>query len=183
MALEPLRREGKRLPRHCRVPQTLFYSDHVRYVEQLRRYHDVFAPEQVLVLIYDDFRRDNATTVREVLRFLDVDDAVAVQTVETKPLKGVRSMRLHRVRRLIRRVGLNPAAGGRVSRTIDALAPKGLRSDALSAMFRRLAYTAPAPPDEDFTLELRRRFKPEVVAASEYLGRDLVTLWGYDRIS
>ena len=29
-------------------------------------------------------------------------------------------------------------------------------------------------------LELRRRFKPEVVALSEYLGRDLVTLWGYD---
>jgi hypothetical protein len=30
--------------------------------------------------------------------------------------------------------------------------------------------------------ELRRRFKPEVVALSEYLGRDLVTLWGYDRV-
>ena len=30
--------------------------------------------------------------------------------------------------------------------------------------------------------ELRRRFKPEVVALSEHLGRDLVTLWGYDRI-
>jgi hypothetical protein len=29
--------------------------------------------------------------------------------------------------------------------------------------------------------ELRERFKPEVVALSDYLGRDLVTLWGYDR--
>ena len=29
-------------------------------------------------------------------------------------------------------------------------------------------------------LELRRRFKPEVEATSEYLGRDLVALWGYD---
>ena len=27
--------------------------------------------------------------------------------------------------------------------------------------------------------ELRARFKPEVVALSEYLGRDLVSLWGY----
>jgi len=26
--------------------------------------------------------------------------------------------------------------------------------------------------------ELRRRFKEEVEALSEYLGRDLVTLWG-----
>ena len=31
-------------------------------------------------------------------------------------------------------------------------------------------------------LELRRRFAPEVVALSEYLDRDLVSLWGYDRL-
>jgi hypothetical protein len=28
--------------------------------------------------------------------------------------------------------------------------------------------------------ELRRRYKPEVVALSEYMDRDLVALWGYD---
>jgi len=31
-------------------------------------------------------------------------------------------------------------------------------------------------------LELRRRFKGEVIALSDYLGRDLVSLWGYDRV-
>ncbi len=31
--------------------------------------------------------------------------------------------------------------------------------------------------------ELRRRFEPEVVALSEYLDRDLVSLWGYDRVA
>ncbi len=31
--------------------------------------------------------------------------------------------------------------------------------------------------------ELRTRFKPEVVALSEYLDRDLVALWGYDEIA
>jgi hypothetical protein len=30
--------------------------------------------------------------------------------------------------------------------------------------------------------ELRRRFKPQVVALSEYLGRDLVSLWGYEEL-
>ena len=30
--------------------------------------------------------------------------------------------------------------------------------------------------------ELRLRFKPEVEALSDYLGRDLVSLWGYDRL-
>ena len=43
-----------------------------------------------------------------------------------------------------------------------------------------VVYANPHPPDESLMLELRRRFKGEVVALSEYLGRDLVTLWGYD---
>ncbi len=30
--------------------------------------------------------------------------------------------------------------------------------------------------------ELRVRYKPEVVALSEYLGRDLVREWGYDEL-
>jgi hypothetical protein len=45
-----------------------------------------------------------------------------------------------------------------------------------------MVYTKPPPPDEAMTLELRRRFKPEVVALSDYLQRDLVGLWGYDSV-
>jgi hypothetical protein len=183
LALEPRRREGKRIPRHSVSPPSLLYSDHVRYAEQMRRLHEAFPPEQVLVLIYDDFRADNLATVGEVLRFLGVDPNVALEQVETQPLKGVRSARLHRVRRAIRRLGLNPSAQGRLVRTLDAVAPKPLRSEALAAAFRRLTYGPQEPADERLTLELRRRFKDEVQAAGEYLGRDLVTLWGYDRIS
>jgi hypothetical protein len=48
---------------------------------------------------------------------------------------------------------------------------------------RRRVVTAPPPvADRELMLELRRRYKPEVVAASEYLGRDLVSLWGYDEL-
>jgi hypothetical protein len=30
--------------------------------------------------------------------------------------------------------------------------------------------------------ELRRRFRPEVQAFGDYIGRDLIALWGYDRL-
>jgi hypothetical protein len=183
LALEPARREGKRIPRSSVSPPSLLYSDHVRYAAQLRGLHEAFPPEQVLVLIYDDFRADNLATVRRVLGFLGVDSSVALKQVETKPLRGVRSSTLHRLRRRIRRAGLNPAAGGRVARTLDAVAPRPLRSESLSAAFRRLTYGPQEPPDEQLMLELRRRFKDEVQAAGDYLGRDLVALWGYDRIS
>lgn len=162
-------------------PQFL-YSQHVRYVEQLRRFYAAFPPEQVLVLIYDDFRADNEATVREVQRFLSVDDTVPMRTVETEPLEAVRSMRLHQFRRAVARADFNPAAAGLVTRTMVALTPRPLRSRVISSVFRRVAYTKPNPPDEQFTRELRHRYKPEVVALSNYLGRDLVALWGYDEI-
>ena len=46
-----------------------------------------------------------------------------------------------------------------------------------------LAAIGPGAMDTDCLLaELRHRFKGEVQALSEYLGRDLVTLWGYDSL-
>ncbi len=53
---------------------------------------------------------------------------------------------------------------------------------ALVAARRALSCAAPAAPDEQLMRELRGRFKGEVEALSEYLGRDLVALWGYDRL-
>ena len=183
IALEPKRREGKQLPRRSISPPSLLYSDHVRYAEQLRRLHAAFPPEHVLVLIYDDFRADNEGTMREVLRFLELDATAPIKTIETKPLKAVRSMRLHQLRRVIRRAHLNPSAGNPLLRAYDRVAPRQLRTEAFAAGLRSAAYAPQAPADDALALELRRRFKGEVEAASEYLGRDLIALWGYDRIS
>ena len=180
LALEPLRREGKALPRDAVRPQDLLYSEHVRYVEQLRRYHSAFSPEQVLVLIYEDFRDDNEATVRQVLRFLEVNDALPVEQLDANPTVGVRSQRLYG---LMRSVYLGRGPASQVAKAaIKALTPKQLRLEALEATRRRL-YRKPSAPDASLTLELRRRFKGEVLALSDYLGRDLVTRWGYDEIA
>ena len=57
-----------------------------------------------------------------------------------------------------------------------------LRQRVLQTTRKRLVYGEPEPPPDDFMLELRRRLKPEVVALSEHLDRDLVSLWGYDEL-
>ncbi|MCW3019494.1 MAG: sulfotransferase, partial [Solirubrobacterales bacterium] len=74
IALEGPRRQGIDIPSGSRAPDRLFYCEHVRYVEQLRRFDSHFPAEQILVIVYDDFRRDNDATLRRILRFLDVDD-------------------------------------------------------------------------------------------------------------
>jgi len=179
IALEEVKRQEE--PGDFPIQQELRYSpERVRYVEHVRRYHDVFPPEQVLVLIYDDFRADNERTVRQVLRFLQVDDSPPIEVTEANPTVRVRSPRLNE---LVRSLYLGRGPAARAVRTgIKALTPQRLRRDGLGAVRRHILYGKPHPPDEELMLELRRRFKGEVVALSEYLGRDLVTLWGYDTV-
>jgi hypothetical protein len=180
LALEQPRREGREIPRYTYWPQTLLYSEHVRYVEQLRRYRDRFGAEQMLVLVYDDFRAENEATVREVLRFLEVDDTVALEPVEANPTVRVRSRRMHHL------VHAASVGRGSISLTVKAglktVMPRPLRRRALHALQRQVLYSEPEPPDEQLMGELRHRFKSEVVALGEYLDRDLVRLWGYDDV-
>lgn len=180
IALEEPRRQGRNIPRYTYWPQMLLYSDHVRCVDQLRRFHDVFPPEQMLVLIYDDFRRDNEATLRKVLRFLEVDDTFPLEVREANPTLRVRSQRMHELVHAVS-VGRGPVSRA-VKTSIKAVTPRQLRRRARDATQKRVVWGNPRPPDEELMTELRRRFKPEVVALSEYLGRDLVTLWGYDRV-
>jgi hypothetical protein len=179
--LEPARRRGKHLPRFSQTPQALLYSDHVRYVQQLRHYHNAFPAEQILVLIYDDFRSDNEETMRKVLRFLELDDSYPIERASTPTLPAIRFQYLHQLGRAWSIARHNPVSGPALDR-LDRLIPSSLRSEAWGELWRALVYKSRDSSDEQFTHELRRRFKPEVVALSEYLGRDLVTLWGYDEI-
>lgn len=181
LSLEEDRRAGRRVPRYTYWPRTLLYSDHVRYVEQLRRYHEVFPPEQVLVLIYEEFRADNEASVRQVLRFLEVDDSRPISQREANPTVRVRSRRLHQAVHALS-VGRGPLSHA-VKAAVKAVTPRKLRRDTLRSAKRSLLFAEPRPPDERFMLELRRRFRPEVEALSEYLDRDLVTFWGYDSLT
>jgi hypothetical protein len=181
LALEVQRRQGRSIPRHSYWPGALLYSEHVRYVEQLRRYEERFGRDQMLVLIYDDFRRENEATVAEVLRFLEVDDTRPIAAVEANPTVQPRSQRLNELVHAVS-VGRGPvslAAKG----AIKAVVPQGLRRRALGATKRHLIFSEPQPPDERLMRDIRLRFKGEVEALGEYLERDLVRLWGYDGIS
>jgi hypothetical protein len=181
LELEDERREGRKIPVNTYWPKALLYSDHVRYAEQLRRYHAVFPTERVLVLIYDDFRADNDATMRKVLRFLEVDETVQFAVRETNPSVEVRAKRLNNLLRTLT-VADDPVSRV-VKRSVMAVTPAAPRR-AVKRAIRSSVVLGPARADEDqeFLVELRRRFKPEVEAISDYLGRDLVGQWGYDRL-
>lgn len=180
ISLEPARREGRKVPRRSHRPRLLLYSDHLRYVEQLKRYHAVFPNEQVLVLIYDDFLNDNAGTVRAVRRFLGVDEELPVEVRKANPT--VKRMRSQQLDELVNVVSVGRGPAGRVAKTaVKTLIPnERLRGRALRATHRNVIYGTPSAPDEQVMCELRERSREEVEALSRYLDRDLISLWGYD---
>jgi hypothetical protein len=181
LALEDARRQGREIPKNAHWPQALIYTDRVRYVEQLRRYREAFPAGQMKVLIYDDFRSDNEGTLREVLRFLGVEDSHPLQPLSANPTVRVRSLRLAALWRGI------SAGEGRLARgargTAKVLTTSAVRRRIVYPLRRRVVYAPPRPLDADLAAELRRRFKGEVVALGEYLDRDLVSLWGYGDVS
>ncbi len=181
LALEDARRQGREIPRFCARPHELLYSDHVRYVEQLERYRAVFPAEQILVLIYEDFRRENEATIRRVQRFLGVDDDVPLQASEANRSVRVRSQRVHELTQSVS-LGRGPLSRG-AKAAIKTFTSRRLRRRALTATRERVVYADTRPPDAALMRELRRRYRPNVEALSEYLDRDLVSLWGYDELA
>jgi hypothetical protein len=178
LALEDARREGREIPPNAFWPAALIYSDRVRYVEQLQRYEALFGSDRMLVLIYDDFRADNAATLGRVLRFLDVPDRALAAPVSANPSVDVRSVRLYTA---VRNVRARRGSGPRLVRAVGkTLTTRGLRERLVYPLRRRVVFREPPPPDPELARELRARFRGEVVALSDHLDRDLVREWGYE---
>jgi len=180
LALEPRRQRGEAIPPHTYWPSALLYSEHVRYVEQLRRYHAVFPPEQILVLIYDDFRADNEGTLRRVLRFLEMDAEVAIEPVEANASVRPRSQQAAELFHALV-VGRGPATRA-LKGAGKALTPDGARRRVLATLQRKVVYGPPNEIDQRLMAELRTRYAGEVSSLSDYIDRDLVTLWGHESL-
>ena len=71
-ALESERSTGRRVPKHCRDVQILYYSQIAKYAEQLKRVYRYFPREQVKIIFFENFKEDTRGTYESVLDFLEV---------------------------------------------------------------------------------------------------------------
>jgi hypothetical protein len=175
LALEEERRAGRHIPARSHLPQMLMYSDYIRYAEQLRRFRDALGADRVLVLIHEEFRADNAAALRSVQRFLGVQER-PLEAVEAN--SSDRSMRSQRLDEMLNdvAVGTGPLARS-LKRAMKTALPASARRGALRLARRKLVYAPPRPADERVMAELRERYRPEVEALGECLGRDLGEIW------
>ena len=130
----------------------------------------------MLVIISEDFRRDNPGTLRRGLEFLGVDPSYPLGTIEANPSGAIRPAADKALRTTLSAQG--PVARA-AKRALRAVTPLSARRAAILAFRQHVVRAAPPPPDEPLIAELRHRFKSEVVQFGDLLGRDRLTLWGY----
>jgi hypothetical protein len=138
----------------------------------------------VVQTAYDNraFVADNAATVARVLSFLGLESQEEFVPRQTGTLPGIRSLTLHQLERVVIVAQRNPNSSSPLLRAVNKVVPSSWHSERLHNAWRKAVYAPPEVPDPGFMAELRRSFRPEVQAFGDYIGRDLVTLWGYDRL-
>jgi Sulfotransferase domain. len=94
LALEPRRKKGEALPAGVFDEKFLFYSERLRYVEHISRYARLFPKEQIQVIVYDDFRDDNAAVMNQVWRFLELEPPSELKLAEVNRQVAVRNRRV-----------------------------------------------------------------------------------------
>ena len=168
--LEEDRRQNKNIPKLNRVPQLLYYTQIAKYGEQLERLFTKFSQEQVKVILFDDFKKDNRKTYLEVLEFLGVDDDGRVDFPRVNESKKPKSKALNKI------INRPPEFTKPIAKLLRKVLNKprlGIRSG-LSKLNR--AQTVNAPLNESARVKLEREYKDDILKLQTLLNRDL-TSW------
>ena len=178
LALESRRKRGEAIPEGCLIPELLYYSERVKYADQLARIYDYFPPDQVQVLIYDDFKRDNEAVYTQLLSFLDVRSDF--RPAFRKHNKG-QKLQSKTAQTLVHRLSHGRGGWKGLHTLLTTLLPPAVRRFLLRLAFRKVVFTEKDQVSQELRTRLTRTYRPEVERFSAMIGRDMVTEWGYKK--
>ncbi len=64
------------------------------YYEQVKRYLDIFPRDNIKIYIYEDFKKDNKKVVKDIFRFLNVNEDIPLVLDKQNESKRIRSVKL-----------------------------------------------------------------------------------------
>ncbi len=160
---ESLQREEKRAAEGYRLMWR--YRALGLYSHQVRAFQEQFS--SVLVLLYDDLKRDPSLLMRSVYAFLGVDDSVVPQAFQIQnPSGNPRS-------RLLNALLVKPKRLHAVARRLGGAVMGERRWIELRESLRRANLRKPPPPEPQIMRELREDFREDILKLQELIGRDL----------
>ena len=180
LSLEDVRKKRRKIPKSVNFIERLFYSEWVKYAEQLKRYLDLFPTNQIKVIIYEDFKEDNQKIVNEICDFLDIER----MNIERKKANVRKDVSFYRLRSFF----LNSYRIRSLAQKILPYSIRNLWGDFVDKITLKEAKKKKIDPE--FRKELMEKYKSEVVKLNNLLheydlieeDRDLIEFWGYDQV-
>lgn len=142
-----------------------FYRANGYYYAQLRAYFDFFPREQIKIYLYEDWKSTPQTVLRDIFRFLEVDENFAPVV---KRSNVTQYPRIHALHRLI-------APPGRMERRF-LLLPDSARRKIVSiveAWDRKYNLIPPPSLDPEIRRQLTEGYREDILKLQDLIGRDL----------
>ena len=160
------------LPRDCREPALLQYREIAAYGRQIERLLGLFDRKQVLIELFDDFRRDPGEVYRRVLAFLELEDERRRDFPKVNEARRIRSPALARIG------DLNSYMADLALRQLKRAL--GIRGIGLRAWLQSMSMSATKVPAPALALEEETRgtLREDVAKLSSLIGRD-PSAWGF----
>lgn len=172
LKLEEERKRGHFLSKKVMALSLLFYTEFLRYRLQIERYTSIFNPANIKIIIYDDYRSDNQKIFGEVLQFLDLDREFAPQFKKLNASKS--SAKWPLAQQIIQFPYLIKIA--------LKLLPRNMFGK-ISLYYWEYFFknSEENKIDPQLRLSLMQKIRPEVELLGDFLNRDLLELWGYNK--
>ena len=167
------RRKGRDLSKRVINPSWLFYSEFIKYAEQVSRFLSYFGRNQIKVILFDDFKKDTAGVYRDILSFLAVDPDFTPVFDIVNPNKQIKWP-------LLKKYTLDSPY---FRKTLRLLFSDETYAGLKNFYKSKIVKYKPRPDlDDDVRRKLMENARPEVENLSCMLNIDLISLWGYDKI-
>lgn len=143
----------------------LFYKVHGYYHAQLSVYYDLFPREQIKVYLYEDWKNTPQAMLRDLFRFLEVDENFAPEIRRSNVTLLPKSRRLH-----------NLAAHPQRIEQLTPFLPTTAQRAVVSALRRidnQFNLAPPPPLDPEIRARLTADYREDILKLQDLIGRDL----------
>lgn len=172
LRMERFRRKGRNIPRAVIFPSLLFYSDKVKYAEHVANFTNIFPSQNLSIVFFDDFQKNNAHVYKNILKFLNIDENFVPEFEIHNPNEQPRSQKLNAFIR-------NSNIIGFLQNALPYSVYNKIRLVGKNVLLQRVKRQ---PLDPSFRKTLMGKFKPEVEKLCYLLDMDLVEKWRYDQV-
>ncbi len=73
----------------------MLYRETVRYPQQVKRYFELFGEKNVKVIIFDEYIKNKSSILRDILKFLHVDEDFEIKHMNTNAGRKYRNREIH----------------------------------------------------------------------------------------